>query len=421
MIEWTDMHPYNAIHVVRIPEVLDPKRLSNIVKGAMRSKGLTRVTLNRKKGTFHYDGDSALCEIRTIPAEEGAGPALGAEIEQQLNTGFVQNEPFNPFRFFVVPEGDGFFLGLAYFHAVADAESVVLLLKDMVDAYRAKNQPQPFSPVDLYARRYDGYLRRHPGLLAKRLCTLPGLVRGLRHSCRPPLRDPQNLNNGFRFFSLAPHDLSCLIEAGKSSGVTLNDLFLALLLKALSPLAADRVRARRRRKISVGSIVNIRKDLGVDSARTFGLFLGGFVVTHAVPEGISVIDLAKDIRGQTCRIKEGRHYLATPLQLAFARFMLSFFPAERRKTFYQKYHPLWGGITNINLNSLWSEQNEARPIDYFRAVSTGPVTPLVLSVTTVRDHVNIGLTYRTAIFSAQEIEEVQAHFLDALKQQQGHS
>ena len=63
--------------------------------------------------------------------------------------------------------------------------------------------------------------------------------------------------------------------------------------------------------------------------------------------------------------------------------MLIFFSPERRKKFYQKNYPLWGGITNMNLNSLWTSGQKRVPLDYFRAVSTGPATPLVLSVTTV--------------------------------------
>jgi hypothetical protein len=58
---------------------------------------------------------------------------------------------------------------------------------------------------------------------------------------------------------------------------------------------------------------------------------------------------------------------------------------------------------------------DATAKDYFRAVSTGPVTPLVLSLTTVGDHANIGLTYRTTVFSAAVIEQVACSFLQSLK------
>ena len=47
------------------------------------------------------------------------------------------------------------------------------------------------------------------------------------------------------------------------------------------------------------------------------------------------------------------------------------------------------------------------PIDYLRAVSTGPVTPLVLSVTTTGERVNVALSYRSTVFSDAEIGQVQ--------------
>ena len=173
--------------------------------------------------------------------------------------------------------------------------------------------------------------------------------------------------------------------------------------------------------ISVGCIVNIRKDLALGTRRTFGLFLGSFVVSHEVPRGISLMDLAQDIRRQTLGIKRRRLYLGTPLELAIARLTFSLFSTSRRKKFYQKNYPLWGGVTNMNLNSLWAQPPGERPIDYFRAVSTGPATPLVLSVTTVRDVVNIGLTYRSTVFSAAEIEQLKTNFHASLGTLEAHA
>jgi hypothetical protein len=66
------------------------------------------------------------------------------------------------------------------------------------------------------------------------------------------------------------------------------------------------------------------------------------------------------------------------------------------------------------LNPLWEQQDVTRPIDYFRAVSTGPITPLVLSVTTVRDVVNIGLTFKKTVLSVSEIEDLISDFRNAI-------
>jgi NRPS condensation-like uncharacterized protein len=419
MLQWNDLHPYNAVHVVRIPEALDLGRLRTVINGTLERHGLTNLTLDRARGIYHYHGGRADCEVKTIAC--GEGRSFHAEIEGQLNTTFVQRSNFNPFRFFVTAERNSISLGVAYFHAVADAESLVLLMKDIVDAYLGRNGPGVSSPVDLYPPRYDNLLRHCPGVLARRLSALPSMVKAVKCSCRPRYRDAENLDNGFAFFSLKPEVLLSLTKVGKSRGITLNDLFLALLMRGISPLAPDRTQAARRRMISVGCIVNIRKDLALGSRRTFGLFLGSFVVSHEVPRGISLMDLAVEIRRQTLEIKRGKLYLGTPLELAVARFTFSLFSTPRRKKFYQKNYPLWGGATNMNLNSLWAQPPGEKPIDYFRAVSTGPATPLVLSVTTVRDVVNIGLTYRSTVFSAAEIEHLKTDFLESLGSLKAHA
>ena len=420
MLQWNSMHPYNAVHVVQIPGAPDQEHLRHAINRTLGAHALTGLTLNPDHGTYSYDASAACCEINNLDCAESPRVSLSAEIERQLNTPFVHAEQFNPFRFFVAPGGDSFFLGLVYFHPMADAESVVLLLRELVEVCREGSAPA-FSPaLDLYPDGRAHLLRRHSKVVARRLLALPGQIRNLRRSCRTPCRDAANMANRFTFFSLDPEMLSSVVAAGKSWEVTVNDLWLALLLKSLSPLAGGRMRARQRRAISAGCIVNLRSALGVDSRRTFGLFLGSFTVTHEVPETIGLRTLARDVQRQTAASKRHKLFLGTPLELGFARFMLKLFSPERRTKFYPKNYPLWGGITNLNLNSLWPAEPNAGPLDYFRGVSTGPVTPLVLSVTTIRDRANIGLSYRPAVFSPEAVEGFTNRFLDELARLKEH-
>jgi hypothetical protein len=416
MLQWNALHPYRAIHVVQLPGALDAARLRACINTTLEARGLAHLTLDPEKRTIQYQSGPADCAIQTIAGGDDPRPALAAEMERQLNQPFACTERFSPFRFLVAPAGETFFLGVVYFHPAADAESVVFLLKDIANRCLAEGAPAFADKLDLYPDSRAHLLRRHPLVVAHRLLALPAQVRNLRQSCRAPYRDAGDMTNGFTFFSVATEDLRSLVAAARVWEVTLNDLFLALLLKALSPLAAARRQAGRRRKLSLGCIVNLRKELGVDSRRTFGLFLGSFTVTHDVPDGISLRTLAGDIRQQTLAIKRRQLYLSTPLELGFARFMLKFFSAARRKKFYPKNYPLWGGITNMNLNALWEPREGAAPLDYFRGVSTGPVTPLVLSVTTVRDRANIGLSHRTTVFSSDDIQKLKNHFMDQLNE-----
>lgn len=415
MLQWNAMHPYNALHVARIAGTLDLARLRDAIHVTLESWGLTGLALNRDQGRYQYHGGPAGCEIKTVAGPDSPRSALHLEIERQLNTAFVLSERFDPFRFFVAPDSDSFSVGLVYFHAVADAESITRLLKGIVDTYRKGRSSEVSEPMNLYCNRHNSLLGR-PVLVTRKLLAIPAQMRAMRSSCRPRCRDAQDLANGFDHFSLSRDGLLSLRAAGKSWGVTLNDLFLALLLKSLSSLAIGRTKSRKRRAISEGCIVNLRSALGVDSRQTFGLFLGSFTITHEVPEGIGLKDLARDVQQQTAAIKGHKLFLGTPIELAFARLMLKFLSPEQRLKFYPKNYPLWGGITNMNLDSIWPQASGDLPVDCLRAVSTGPVTPLVLSITTSNGGANLGLSYRTAFFSQAQVEEIRNCFLGAIGQ-----
>jgi hypothetical protein len=99
--------------------------------------------------------------------------------------------------------------------------------------------------------------------------------------------------------------------------------------------------------------------------------------------------------------------------------LMSLFSTNQRRRFYPKNYPLWGGLTNMNLtklpvNAVAVPSATARPSDYLRAVSTGPVTPLVLSITTFGKGVNLSMSYRTSVYSREEISAVRERFTAAV-------
>lgn len=414
MLQWNDLHPYNAVHVVRFPGPVAAAELQAALDRTLTTHGLTGLALDRRAGTYEYHGGPARCALATLPAGADPEATLAAEIQRQLNTPFALAGRFTPFRFFLVPTAPGPALGVAYFHAVAGAESLVLLLRDIVHGGGSSSGPGLVPPVELHPSAQRGWLARHPGVLVKKLLSLPALWQEMRRAARPKYYDPLDPTNGFTSLTLPPAVLRGLTATGKAWGVTLNDLFLAALLQALIPLAEAARRHPRRQRLALGCIVNIRSHLGVDSRRTFGLFLGSFLVSHEAPAGSSLQTLATDIQRQTARIKRDRRFMATPVDTALARAGCACLSSERRMKFFPKHYPLWGGVTNMNLNPLWPQPAGSPPVDYLRAVSTGPVTPLVLSLTTVRDVVNLGLTYRTAVYRPADIAAVQAGFLRAV-------
>jgi NRPS condensation-like uncharacterized protein len=298
MLQWNDMHPYSAVHVVQLPGMLEATRLQACIDRTVTRHGLNCLQLNGDRSTFEFVSGAANNQVRTIDDAENPRCALVAEIERQLNLPFEHTRQFSPFRFLVAPANDSFFLGLVYFHAVADAESVFLLLREMVSCYFEDNANGSANGFDLYPES-RARLRHHSVVVARKFLSLPVQTLNLRRSHRAPCRDANNMANGFAFFSLESKELRQVVTAAKSWNITVNDLLMALLMKSLSPLLTERAQARRRRKISLGCIVNLRKDLGIDNRRVFGVYLGSFVVTHEVPAGISLRNLGTDVAYQT--------------------------------------------------------------------------------------------------------------------------
>lgn len=412
MLQWNELYPYNAVHVVRIQAVLDPERVGNVIRHLLVRLGLTGLQMDATHGAFDYQGGPAQCEIKLL-SEVDPSTALASEIERQLNTRFPTHQRFTPFRFFIVPEADSFLLGLVYFHAVADAEAVVFLLKRFVETYFVPGEGGEVEPLDLYPPPRDGLLRA-PKLLVKKLAALPGMMRNMRRSCRPHYRDVSDSRVGVTLFSLPSGSLPKLTHAAKAWGVTINDVFLAMLARSIASLAVQ-TQKHGRPDLSLGCIVNLRRDLGLQGPRTFGLFLGSFIVTQPLPsENGRVREIAAAVRESTERMKRDQLYLTSALELRFGRRMMGFFSTRERRKLYQKHYPLWGGITNMNLNPLWPQPMDGTSFDYLRAVSTGPVTPLVLSVTTVGENVNIGLTFRRTVFSAEDILGIQTQLIETV-------
>jgi hypothetical protein len=416
MLDWNDIHPYNAVHVVRVAQSLELDRLEKVVSLSLNTLGLHSFTLDPRRKTFDHQSNSAPVEIVCLRNQPGSAASLESEIEAQLNRSFDSTVVFNPFRFFVQAEEASFYFGLTYFHPVADAESIVLLLKHCVESYEGRQPADSIERLELYPRLPGPLLSRHPRAILGKLAAMPAGYAAFRRSYRPPCRDGKDLRNGFAFFSLPVEKLRALTAASKSWAVTFNDIFLAILMKCFSPLAARRTQSGKRRRIALGCIVNLRKELGLDNRAIFGLFLGSFVVTHEAPDTLSLMGLAQDICRQTREIKAKKLYLGTPIELGFGRLLLGLFSTERRRKLYQKHYPLWGGITNMNLNSIWKPREDAGRFDYFRAVSTGPATPFVLSTTTVDDHVNIGITYRSGVYSRSDIDRIRTDLMNCVDQ-----
>jgi hypothetical protein len=415
MLRWRALHPYSAIHAVRIDRPLDPARLSLLIDGELEALGLTGLALDAARERFEYAGGPGRAPLAVVSGGEEPLQILRREIERELNVPFPDEGPLTPFRFLAVDAGTSFFLALTYDHFIAAGDSIVVLMKGLSSAYRGTADPRARPPL-----RYPATTRRlfrlHAGAALRGIRRLPEMVASCRRSVRPRFPGGADPRNGFAYCRIEAPEFAALVRAAKQWGVTVNDLLMAILLQALAPVVGERPPGERRREIGVASIVNLRRDFGYDATTTFGQFLSSFRVAHPLPPGIELRQLARDIHAETARIKSEKLYMQTLVAIGAIGAVWRFLSPAQRQGFYAKHYPAWGAVTMINVDALWEEAGGALPPpEYLRAVSTGPLAPLVVAVTTSAGLLHAGISYRSAAFAPEVVDRIAAGIMERVR------
>jgi len=416
-LHWRELHPYNAVHVVVVGQRLEPGRLKACIETELESAGLTGLLLDRWRGRFDYRGGPAAVNVSVLPGGDDARRVADEEIERQLNLPFAPDGAIVPFRFFAIDGGGSFHLGLVYDHFIAGGDSIALLLGRLVDRYRADAAADvaPWTPR-LYPRTYRALFLRHAGYLMRGLRRVRAMAASCRRSRRAPCRCDGDASNAFLSQRLDAADVARFVRTAPEWGVTRNDLFLAMLLLALATVTPERSMALRRRELGVAAIVNVRSEFEADAAHTFGQFLASLRVSHPVPPGIGLRELAQAVHAETTRIKTEKLYLQTLLALGEVALAWRFLRADRRPCFLAKHYPIWAGVTSLNVDALWraAPTGEAAT-EYLRAVPTGPLAPIVVASTTVAGFIELGVSFRRADVSRELVAGLVAEFLRQIR------
>jgi len=414
MLRWRELHPYNAVHVARVPIPFERGRIEAVIAEQLCEAGLTGFVVDRTHRRYDYRGGPATVELDVLAAGDDADATIRAEIERQLNRPFPADGALTPFRFFVRDDGGEFRLGLAYDHFVAGGDSIVVLLNDIVRGYSgvAVDHPKP----NLYPATFRPMVVRNAGALMRRLSALSRVVANCRRGVRPRYRDHADGANGFEFVTLPAPAASALGAKARALGVTFNDLVIAIILKAVARHVESKRRSGRRQEIAVASIVNLRHECGFGEREAFGQFLSSMRISHGVPDAASLESLAQDIHRETARFKKEKLYLQMLLAMRINAIVWWFLDTERRQHLYAKAYPVMAGLTSLNVDALWQAGwPSGEPRDYLRAVPTGPLAPLVVAATTSGNALAFGLSYRRTAFTAPEVVRIASYIAASVR------
>ena len=415
MLRWRAAYPYNAVHVAELPGALDRDRLARAVDEHLTHLGVARLSLDPVHRRYEYRDGAARTGIRVLVASGEVLPTIEREMERQLNEGFGARGDIEPLRFFAVAGGASFHLGVAYDHFIAGGDSMVALLKGIAARYDG-TFPQNDPPPALYPPGYARLFARNFLAFYLGQYLLPGMLWRQRRAFRPRYPHGEGGYNAFTSLELTPDLYAALKRTARGWGVTRNDLLLAMLMCAVSPEVKERWKESRRNQIAVASVMNIRGELAAGPDRAFGQFLSSFLVTHPVPEGVSLEALARDVHEQTQRVKRRKLYLQTLYLLACGGLVWGFMTPEQHKHMYAKNYPVWGGLSALNVESIWNEVPGTAPVlHYLRAVSTGPISPIIVAPASVGDCLHIGVTYRTGAFARNDIDRINERFMSCAR------
>jgi hypothetical protein len=407
---WEAVHPYNAAQAMKLSGRADPRAVNDAWHASLAALGLGRV---RAEGqAFGYEilnGDADRYPVRSL----AGGTCLAVHLSDALNTPFddPREPPFRPFLL----HGDGtFHLGVVYQHWVADSASIRMLLREWcARLYDPKlSLPRPARPTsagywDLYGSRGQvevdrGVLNLFRNYIRFRTVQKVCMTGVGDYPMRVVLRElPVGLAESLR-------------STARRRGIKVGDILLATLAQASHRHVPLQLRPSRR-DLAIGNIVDLRSYAGRDMSETFGLFLG---FNHVVCSRNSLNDFPRLIRSVSLQTGAQRREGMAQSSLAWmiaALVAQRFVKPKDLYRFYRKEIPLAGGLSNVNLTGSWAQRLQPSPLlDYLRISPTGPMVPLVLSVTTLGSCMSLALTYRPALLDQAGAQEMAQTIIDRL-------
>lgn len=415
MRDWTQLGPYNAGQALCVADVPDPSRWQTAVQDVMSALRLGRPQVEGSRAFFYPVEVIHVSVITDATLESLAG--------QQMNLPFSEND--FPIRFFIITAPDRHWLLVIYNHWIADSFAMRCVMRNIFDRYRDPGAiPAPLTlAAPGFHSLFGRYLGRFPLLSRIRMSS----ANSLRHlqAYRLNIADPLDFHSVVSLHQLPDGLVDNLRHQAKNLHCTVNDLFLTALAWACGRLtAADRYRPRRRhsrKKIALGTIVDIRPSASRPLHDVFGLYLSCCTMLVARPETRQLHELAQSIGSHSRWIKQTDQAVRRfgTLKTAHIWYHLLGDPLHQAG-FFQKASPTIAGISNVNLTGDWMDQNQAdsahgpQVLDYIRISPTGPLLPMVFTLTTIRRRLSLSVTYRTTALKQEAMDTVIADFRTAL-------
>lgn len=414
MYYWAGLHPYNAITIVKVAGPADVNRLRRAMGKIHESLGISR--LRSYDHTYELDVGSSEVVVEEMEAtDRGDLEALAARATFELNRPF-EASPSLPVRLFVLVREGYHYIGRTYQHWIGDAYSMNSLFCRVLAEYLDVEPPAGLGATDRHCPPFRRVFLTSAGPYrwCAHVARLAGELVRFGRCHRPAHGDESDVMAQARFPSLSDDTLPRLSAAARRLGVTVNDLMLAALAEAVAVATPERLLDGRRRNLALTSIVDLRPLRPERLQAAMGLYLSYFNVICPWDEA-HFERLLTTIHAQTMAAKARRVYLQALIELQLAVTLWPRIPLARRVAFFSRRKPVGGAVTNIRVPEVWLSGALGEAVSgWWRVASTGPLVPLVLTVTTAGGRLTCGIATRASGFRSDAVESIERVFCDRL-------
>jgi hypothetical protein len=376
------------------------------------------------KSTYYFDAAS-----RT-PVELLFSNSLEQLLNMQMNQPFADGAlPFRPFMINEKKEATPITqsIGVIYQHWPADSVSIRTLMQQWI--YRLTGAGSPVPALRLPAGGLWHYFGAHIAgwsVVAQAITTLLSFASRMKKTRRVENNSVykntvikncalQNSVSQNHFDSGAVHVkhiqlpdglVHHLLAAARRDGVTVGDIFTAALAEACARYGPN-TPTPARPDLALGTIVDLRARTARVPKDVFGLFLGfttGWYTHRSLYHFPPLLNAAASQRRSALKRRSAE---ASQLNMLIGFMIARMTGASKMVPFYRKRLPLAGGISNVNLTRAWpGDIHPQVVVRYTRTSPTGPMMPLVITPTTLGNTLTLCCTYRTALLSEKDADNI---------------
>lgn len=415
MYQWSDLHPYNAVHAYRIARPLHAERLRESVRQVYRQIGYGFVETDAAGRWYRHELDQSP-PLEILDGGHNVEAVLRDLFARELNTPY-ERPRCRPMRFSAVAVGPAdHYVCIGYNHWTADSVAARLLARRILNLYLNLGLPQEPAP-ELYPETYRQVFGPKLGRLRVVRALGRAVVEFLWHQriCRAPYTAVTHFPVGYAMSATADGAVDRLRHFARALGATVHDVMLAALARAMVENLPRRATGDGFRPLAMGTIVDTRGDSELELSNTFGTFLSYYAVNFLAEPGAGLAEVTRRVAALTRPIKAERAYLDALPQMRLFSMVWPLLSARRKAYYARLVLPMTAGISNVVVRDAWLNAPEGPIVDYLRGSPTGPMLPLTAAVTTLGNRINIGMTYRQAGFTASRLRAILAMFQDQLE------